>query len=166
MKYSGKLARSRAGMLGSAHTPQFFRSGIGEHQAEQPETGRPQPGNPRLGAEDAVSDGCRPILQRRLFEIRNAIEVRSHPVAGREHLACNLRVPRLVGLGQGAKTNIAEPDDESEADQEAQCCEPKRSCKTALRAQLDRRSHKKIRRSISGNQSLLHVSTRCELLID
>src|SRR5207244_12660118 len=46
--------------------------------------------------------GARPVLQRRLLEILDAVQPRRDPVAARGHLARDLRVAALVGIGERA----------------------------------------------------------------
>ena len=41
-----------------------------------------------------------PVLQRRLFDVREAVQMRDNPVAAREHLARNLRIAPLVRIEQ------------------------------------------------------------------
>ena len=47
---------------------------------------------PVMDAENFIGAGHQPINQRRLFKVRHAIQPRGYVVAGREHVAGNLRL--------------------------------------------------------------------------
>ena len=61
---------------------------------------RHEPGRRLVHAEHRVAEHDEPVEQRRLVEVRLALEVRHDPVAASEHLARDLRVAALVRLEQ------------------------------------------------------------------
>src|SRR5439155_25589063 len=69
----------------------------------------PQPRAPLREAECLVRHGRRPVLQRRLLEVLQAVEMRRDPVTAREHLARDLGVAALVGIEERADLQGREP---------------------------------------------------------
>src|SRR5579875_4221573 len=67
-----------------------------EHRGEAAEA-RVEPRGPVALAEDFVARRGGPVLKRRLFDVYEAVEMRDHPVAAREHFAWDLGVAALVG---------------------------------------------------------------------
>src|SRR5205085_353256 len=62
--------------------------------------------------------GRRPVLQRRLLEVPEAVQARRQPVAARHHLARDLAIAALVRLVERPDGERAEPQDR-EQDPEA-----------------------------------------------
>ena len=66
---------------------------------------------PFVLAEQLEGGGGRPVLQRRLLEVLDAVQARRQPVAGGDHLARDFGVAALVGFDQLAIVETAEPDE-------------------------------------------------------
>src|SRR5215472_9693446 len=64
---------------------------------------------PIVSAKDFVGDGDRPINERRFLQIRNAVEMSGHPVAGSQHVASDLRLHRIHIIRERGRRNNA-PD--------------------------------------------------------
>ena len=75
-------------------------------------------GSPFVFAGNAKDAGGDPVLQRRLLEVRKAIEAWRDPVTAREHFARNLGVTALVGEVQA--TQLEKPEPEHEKQQQRQ----------------------------------------------
>ena len=67
--------------------------------------------------EQSHAQRRRPVLQRRLLDIRQAVEVRNDPVMALQHFARNLGVPPLVRVEQRTRRQHAEPDEDDEGGQ-------------------------------------------------
>ena len=82
-----------------------------DHEQRGSESRQPgrQPCCPRCLAEDPQARRVHPVEKRRLLEIGKAIQTGNDQVAGREHLARDFRVPRLVRLGQEGSAGF-QPD--------------------------------------------------------
>ena len=64
---------------------------------------------PIVSAENFVGERDRPVDERRFFQIRNAVEMRRHPVAGLQHVASDLRLHRIhIVHERGRRYNAAE----------------------------------------------------------
>ncbi len=50
---------------------------------------------PVVDAEDAVRNRDHPVIERRLFEIGDAVEPRGDPVSGKQHVAGSLGLNRI-----------------------------------------------------------------------
>ena len=70
-------------------------------------------------AEDRQRAGVRPVEQRRLLEVRDAVQPRHDAVSGREHLAGDLGVPGLVRLGEPGARRLEPDRDEEERESAA-----------------------------------------------
>src|SRR6202022_4506859 len=83
---------------------------------KQQEERRAETGEPRgkTGGERGLSEnregcGVGPVEERRLFEIGHAVQARHDEIVRRQHLAWDLRVPRLVRLREPGARRL-EPD--------------------------------------------------------
>ena len=99
----------RQGQQRAVAPVQARHPGKHQRQARERQPHAPQPRAPLLEAECPVRRGRRPVLQRRLFEVLQAIEPWSDPVTAREHLARDLGVTALVGIEERAHLEGREP---------------------------------------------------------
>ena len=81
-----------------------------EQDAQESRQRRPQSGSPMMNTECVVGSGGDPVLQRRLFEVLDAIQSRGHPVPGYGHLAGDLGVAAFVGMHQPAVVETGKPE--------------------------------------------------------
>jgi hypothetical protein len=65
-----------------------------------------------------------PVLQRRFFEVEDAVQARRDPVAAGQHLAGDLGVAAFVGMDQVAIAQRAEPRDHCQQQQRSWCNAP------------------------------------------
>ena len=77
-------------------------------QETEPETGecRRETGGGLSDPEDDIGAGRKPIVEDRLFEPIDVVEVRCEPVSALDHLAGTLGIEPLIGIGdrRAAKT--------------------------------------------------------------
>ena len=99
-----------------------------EHECERAEAREPrrQPRRPGRFAEEAQGRRIGPVQERRLFEVRDAVQARDDEVAGREHLPRDLGVAGFVGLGQ-ARARRLEPDHREQGEERREEGPPTRS---------------------------------------
>ncbi len=64
-------------------------------------------GGPVGCAEDFIGLGDHPVDERRFFKIRNAVQPGGHPIAGRQHVARDLRLHRVHIVHQRRRRNHA-----------------------------------------------------------
>src|SRR5262249_51757054 len=95
----GERHHRRQGALRAAETQ---RREAYEEDSEKAAKHRIEPGRDLGFAEGLEGGGARPVLERRLLEVLGAVEARRHPVARGGHLARDLRVAALVGVGERA----------------------------------------------------------------
>ncbi len=88
--------------------------GIQRRQGAQADV---QTRRPVVLAEESLADGGGPVLQRRLLDVDQSVQVRYHPVAAGEHLTRNLRIAALVGIVETALTQTDQPPHHEQAQQ-------------------------------------------------
>src|SRR5579871_5872139 len=72
----------------------------GQQQPCKTTQGGPETHGPGVDTDQLLSDRGRPVLQRRLLEIEDAVEARRDPIAADQHLARDLPVTPLVRIEQ------------------------------------------------------------------
>jgi len=86
------------------------REGDGEDRAQRRERGV-QAGCEFVVPEQLEGERRRPVLERGLFDVHEAVQMRHDPVAARDHLARNLGVAALVRIEQRPERQHREPED-------------------------------------------------------
>ena len=64
-----------------------------------------------MSAKDFVREGDRPIDERRFLQIRYAVEMSGHPVAGLQHVASDLRLHSIHIIRERGRRNNTPDED-------------------------------------------------------
>ena len=106
-KIEQRCAQDSSGNQSGGPTVKTAGRGVGQQHTAKREQHRGRAHRPLARAEQFQATGHDPVHQRWFLEIVHAVEPRGDPVAARHHLARNLRVAPLVGIGQRI---TAQPD--------------------------------------------------------
>src|SRR5204863_7697995 len=96
--------------------PETRRPGEKDKDGPQTEEARRETRRPWSLAKESERRGVRPVEQRRLLEVGDTVQPRRHEIAGGEHLPGDLRVARLVRLGEPRARGL-DPDGHEEQKQ-------------------------------------------------
>ena len=66
---------------------------------------------PVVHAKDRIRDRDHPVLQRGLFEILDAIQMRGYPIARHQHVACDLRLCGIHVIHESGRPEHAAEED-------------------------------------------------------
>ena len=90
-----------------------------------------------MNAKNLERDGYRPVKHGGFFEEGDAIGARRHPIAGRDHVSCDLCHGPVDVVHQRRRRNAATQVDRSGDQSDDQVSEPALTCKNACVFELD-----------------------------
>jgi hypothetical protein len=73
-----------------------------------------------MKSENLVGDGDQPVVEGRLVEVGEAVDVRGDPVTGFDHVTCDLRLHGIHVVNQRRRRNDAAQIDRGRAQQHDQ----------------------------------------------